>query len=68
MADEPGRIPDGAESRAAVQRAQAALAEIEQHRVLDERQAVEEQRASQLNLWAADDAQTSASERVDVAE
>jgi conjugative relaxase-like TrwC/TraI family protein len=68
MADEPGRIPDAAESRAAVQRAQATLAEIEQRRVLDERQVAEEQRASQLNLWAADDAQTSAAERVDVAE
>jgi hypothetical protein len=68
MADEPGRIPDAAESRAAVRHAQAALAEIEQRRVLDERQAAEEQRTSQLNLWAADDAQASGSERLDVVE
>ena len=68
MADEPGRIPDAAESRAAVRRAQAALAEIEQRRVLDDRRAREEQRANQLTVWAADDACVGAAEKVDIAE
>ena len=53
--DEEGLVPDAAQSRAAVRRAQAALAEIEQRRGLDERRVAEERRAQQLIRWAADD-------------
>lgn len=66
VTDEPGRVPAADESRAAVVRSQAALAEIEQRRALDERRVVEERRASQLNRWATDDAATAA-ERADAA-
>lgn len=55
LVDEPGRIPEAAECQAAVRRAQAALAEIEQRRTLDERRDAEERRAQQLNQWAHDD-------------
>ena len=64
VADEPSRIPAADESEAAVRRAQAALAEIEQRRALDEQRAAEERRADQLNQWAADDARRSADDAV----
>jgi hypothetical protein len=55
IADEPSRIPAAYESEAAVRRAQAALAEIERRRALDEQRAADMRRAGQLNRWAADD-------------
>lgn len=66
VVDEPGRIPAAAESEAAVRRAQAALAEIEQRSSLYEQRAAEERRAAQLNQWAAEDRRTSAHETADV--
>lgn len=67
VVDEPGRVPRADESRAAVVRAQAALAEIEQRRALDDRRVEEERRAAQLNRWAAEDAAATTAERADVA-
>ena len=55
LVDQPGRIPEAAESQAAVRRAQAALAEIEQRRTFDERRDAEERCAQQLNQWTHDD-------------
>ena len=55
ITDEPSRIPAAYESEAAVRRAQAALAEIEHRRALDEQRAADMRRADQLNQWAADD-------------
>jgi hypothetical protein len=60
IADKPTRISTADESEAAVRGAQAALAEIEQRRALDEQRTAEERRADQLNQWAADDARSSA--------
>ena len=65
VVDEPGRVPDARESRAAVRRAQAALTEIRQRRDLDRRHAEEEGRTAQLHWWSVDDRHSSA-ERTDV--
>jgi hypothetical protein len=67
VVDAPGHIPQAAESEAAVKRAQAALAEIEHRRTMDQQRAAEERRVSQLNHWAADDARSSAADAVNEA-
>jgi len=65
VVDEPGRVPEASESRTAVLRAQAALAEITQRRTLDRRRVEEEERVKQLRNWSVDDALTSAEDRAD---
>jgi conjugative relaxase-like TrwC/TraI family protein len=54
--EEPGRVPPADECRRAVQRAQLALAEIEQRRTVEQRRLAHEDRERQLNRWAAEDA------------
>jgi hypothetical protein len=56
LPEEPGRVPPADDCRRAVQRAQLALAEIEQRRTVEQRRLAHEDRERQLNRWAADDA------------
>lgn len=52
VTDEPGRVPTPAESVTALDRAAAAVAEIQQRQQLDQRRAEEEQRTRQLADWS----------------
>jgi hypothetical protein len=54
--EEPGRVPPADECRRAVQRAQLALAEIEQRRTVEQRRLAHEDRERQLNQWTANEA------------